>query len=42
MSVFGAIICRLHSKPGQIINAIDLEEVMENSVFSTEEQFISE
>ena len=42
MSVFGVIICRLHREPGKIINAVDLEEVIENSVFSTEERFISE
>lgn len=42
MSSFGVIICRLHREPGKIINAVDLEEVMENSVFRTEEQFVRE
>lgn len=42
MSTFGVIVCRLHREPGKIINAVDLEEVIENSVFRTEEQFVRE
>lgn len=42
MSTFGVIIRRLHREPGKIINALDLEVVVENSLFSTEEQFLSE
>lgn len=42
MSSFGVIIRRLHREPGKIINAVDLEEVIENSVFRTEEQFVRE
>lgn len=42
MSIFAVIICGLHTEPEKIINAVDLEVVIQNSVFSTEEQFISE
>lgn len=42
VSGFGVIICRLHREPGKIINAVDLEVVIENSVFRTEEQFVRE
>lgn len=42
MSAFGVIIRTLHREPGKIINVLDLEAVAENSLLSTEEQFLTE